>query len=34
MVNFNGLVLQLDGAGAGYSIVSTASDFVIFEPTP
>jgi hypothetical protein len=33
-VNFNGLVLQLDGTGAGYFLGSSASGFVFFEPTP
>jgi hypothetical protein len=33
-VNFNGLVLQLDGTGAGYFLGSSSSGFVIFEPTP
>ena len=33
-VNFNGLVLQLDGSGAGYFLGSNTSGFVVFEPTP
>ncbi len=33
-VNFNGLVLQPDGTGAGYFLGNSASGFVIFEPTP
>jgi len=33
-VNFNGLVLQLDGTGAGYFLGTNASGFVIFWPTP
>jgi hypothetical protein len=33
-VHFNGLVLQLDGTGAGYFLGSSASGFVVFEPTP
>jgi hypothetical protein len=33
-VTFNGLVLQLDGTGAGYFLGSSASGFVVFEPTP
>ena len=32
-VTFNGLVLQLDGTGAGYFLGSSASGFVVFEPT-
>jgi hypothetical protein len=33
-VTFNGLVLQLDGTGAGYFLGNSASGFVVFEPTP
>ena len=33
-VSFNGLVLQVDGTGAGYFLGNNASGFVSFEPTP
>jgi hypothetical protein len=33
-INFNGLVLQLDGSGGGYFLGVNASGFVVFEPTP
>jgi PKD repeat protein len=33
-VSFNGLVLQGDGTGAGYFLGSSASGFVVLEPTP
>jgi hypothetical protein len=33
-VNFNGLLLQLDGTGSGYFLGTNASGFVVFEPTP
>ena len=32
-IEFNGLVLQLDGTGAGYFLGSSVSGFVTFEPT-
>jgi polygalacturonase/PKD repeat protein len=33
-VNFNGLVLQLDGTGSGYFLGNSASGFVVFESSP
>jgi hypothetical protein len=33
-INFNALVLQLDGTGSGYFLGTNASGFVVVEPIP
>jgi hypothetical protein len=33
-INFNGLVLQLDGTGSGYFLGTNVSGFVVIEPIP
>ena len=33
-ISFKGLVLQIDGSGAGYFLGTNESGFVIFEPSP